>query len=217
MTPTATPELPTPTITPSSTPTRTATRAPTSTRTITRTLVPRLTPTITATVLPRDIELKNLNAEEERMMRDGIQLLKSCAPATYSYVRSHVRQVTRGTPVPGLPNASAYVSRGEPIVYLPDDGAINNPKRYQDSVRTFVAAILLAHEARHIELGRATTEPDAYAFTLPLFEPCKPNDIGPAICYSDTLCTNSYAAFRRYTEWRASLPYPGEPTPTRRP
>ena len=181
--------------------------------------MPRLTPTITLTPFPREIELKNLNTEEERMVRDSIQLIKSCAPPMYNYVRSYIRQVTRGNPVPSLPNASAYVRRGEPIVYLPENGAINDPKRYQDSTRTFVAAILLVHEARHIEQGQATTEPDAYGFTLPWFEPCKPNDIGPSYCSTDFICSTSYASFQKYVQWRASLPYDGEPTlaPTRRP
>ncbi|MDE3088816.1 MAG: hypothetical protein KGJ80_05480 [Chloroflexota bacterium] len=163
----------------------------------------------TATATPHDILFVNLHPEEERMLRDSLNLLKSCAPSLYDYVRSHVAVVTRGTPPENLPNASAFVQTrySDPTVYLPEKGAVDDPGKYIDSMRTFVAAVLLVHEARHIELGKDTTEPDAYRFELQVFVPaCKPNDIG------DSPYT-VYEMLRRYAEWRASLPYPGEPPP----
>lgn len=199
-----------PTLTPTATQTaRSATYTPYPTR-------PAMTMTPALTATPHDIALTNLSPDEERMVRDGINLLKSCAPPMYDYVRSHIQMVTRGDDTSGTPMI-AYQYTGRSIVYLPRSGTINDPRHYVDSLRTFVAAIVLVHQARLIELGRDATAPDAYGFTLPLFGPCRPNDIGDATTQHDWRTGPNqfvlYYDFRRYTEWRASLPYPGEPPP----
>ena len=195
--------------------------------------VPPATPSpqlaLTPTRVPTDIQIQGLSQDEERMIKDGIQLLKGCAPSMYNYVRTHVDTVTRGS---NVPDTNAYVNGGAPVVYLPADGSINDPNHYTDSMRTFVAAIVLVHEARHLEMGTGSTEPDAYRYTLPLFgnDKCVPNDIGaltvipggdidigdgtvfhdePRDSFPKSYC--SFYVLRKYTEWRAGLPYPKEP------
>ncbi len=192
--PTETPTPP-PTITPARTQTFTPTRA--------RTPTPNITLTRTPTRKPSEIVLSpELNSEERRMIQDGLNLLKSCASPLSDYVRTHITEIQRGR---NIRNATGYVVTGSSIVYLPETGSINDPKSYKDSMRTFVAATLLVHEARHIEIGKETTEPDAYHFELQVYTPaCKPNDIGNA-------WNSQYEQLKHYVVWRASLPYPGEP------
>ncbi len=155
------------------------------------------------TLSTEGIRLDNmLTAGEKRMIADGLEHLKHCAPDLYEQVRTQVKEIRRGEYGDRF---GAYVRIGKPIVFLPVEGAVNSPSRFKDSMRTFAAAAYLVHESRHIEMGRSSTEPDAYRFELQVFTPsCKPNDIenGP---WTD------YDWMRRYAEWRASLPYPGEP------
>ncbi|MBI3535974.1 MAG: hypothetical protein HY070_00190 [Chloroflexi bacterium] len=160
-------------------------------------------PTQTPTRGPGTILIAaDLNAEERRMIQDGLNLLQACAPNLFNYVRTFITEIQRGK---DLRNATGYVYTGSSIVYLPQSGSINDPIHYKDSMRTFVAATLFVHEARHIERGEATTEPDAYQFELQVFIPaCKPNDIGDA-------WNSQYEQLKHYVSWRASLPYPGEP------
>jgi hypothetical protein len=161
-------------------------------------------PNRTATPAPGEIVLgDDLSPDERRMILDGLQHLKNCVPPLYDYVRTYVREIHRGS----IANdkVDAWVRTGTPIVYLPEKGSVNSPERYTDSMRTFSAAALLVHEARHLEMGKKTTEPDAYRFELQVFVPqCKPNDIGNSPW-------NLYIGMRQYVEWRASLPFPGEP------
>ncbi len=157
------------------------------------------------TLSQEGIRLSNqLSADEKRMLVDGLEHLQNCAPPLYEHVRTQVKEIRRGQ---FGEQWGAYVRAGKPIVFLPALGAVNNPARFKDSMRTFAAAAFLVHESRHIEMGKQSTEPDAYRFELGVFTPsCKPNDIenGP---WTD------YESMRRYAEWRASLPYPGEPPP----
>lgn len=176
---------------------------PTATPTRKPTLVIRDCRTSPYPACSHDVYLADdLNSEERRMLSDGLEHLKNCAPDLYTFVQANVREVHRGAPVRDF---DAWIRTGEPFVYLPEKGTINDPGRYIDSMRTFMSAAILVHEARHIERGAQTTEPDAYRFELQVFTPrCKPNDIGD-YPYS------RYDGIRRYAEWRASLPYKGEP------
>ncbi len=191
-----------------------------------------LSPTPTLTRMPRDISILGLSEDEERTIKDAVDLLGFCAPPLDDYVRTHIDMVTRGNK---FSDANAYVDAGRPIVYLPDASSLNDPRQYSDALRTFVAAVVLVHEARHLELGSATTEPDAYRFTLPLFDNprCIPNDIGTATIPQNTKVKEwdyvggtteqmpkSYCPFfilHSYTRWRASLPYAKEPPASVRP
>ncbi|MBI3912927.1 MAG: hypothetical protein HY327_01830 [Chloroflexi bacterium] len=190
-------ETPTPiaTLTPLSSQTLVPTRARLST--------PTSNPTRTPTRASGEILIgSDLNSEERRMIQDGLNLLKACAPHLFTYVRTHVSEVQRGRE---FRNATGYVFTGSSIVYLPSSGSVNDPTHYKDSMRTFVAATVLVHEARHIAMGPATTEPDAYQFELQVYVPaCKPNDIGDA-------WNSQYEQLKHYVSWRASLSYPGEP------
>ena len=187
------------TSTPLPTDTPTLTSTPTATPTITDTPTPTATPTVpafmwtstatratiaapaTATLTPHDIVLdKSLTEEEKRMERDGLQQLKNCAPQLYSYVRSHVELITRGTRFDSK-EAIGYVLSGEATIYLPA-GTILGDNKYIDSARTFLAAANLVHEANHIALGRSATEPDAYRMELQVYVPaCYPNDFEPSV------------------------------------
>lgn len=183
----------------------------------------------TPTRSPRDVTIQGLSQGETQTIKDAMDLLQGCSPTMFNYVRSHVDTVTRGNKVP---DANAYIASGSRVVYLPQDGSINDPNRYTDSMRTFVAAIALVHESRHVEMGDSSTEPDAYKYTLPLFEndKCVPNDIGaltvipggvyeewngvtlpygPRDSFPKSYCP--YYILRKYTEWRAALSYPKEP------
>ncbi len=228
-TPTATPPLPTP-----NTAATEAKFAKKIFATLTASVPTRvITATPTRTRVPRDISIIGLAEDEERTVKDAVDLLWYCERPMYDYVRTHIDTVTRGNK---LSDANAYVAAGRPIVYLPESSSLNDPRRYSDALRTFVAAVALVHEARHIELGSASTEPDAYRLTLPLFENkrCVPNDIGTVTItqynyevgedvyvsgsYEDM--PKSYCSFyilHSYTKWRASLPYPQEPPASARP
>ncbi len=192
---------PTETVAPTLSPVPIATRAFTRTPRLSPT--PTLMPSRTPTRAPSDLVIgDDLNAEEQRMIQDGINLLKACASPLYDHVRAYVTEVHRGNALRG---ATGYVRTGSSIVYLPESGSINDPIHYRDSMRTFVAAALLVHEARHIQVGATTTEPDAYSYELQVFTPaCKPNDIGDD-------WNTQYEQLKHYVNWRASLPYPDEP------
>ncbi len=204
---------------------------PTHTNTASPTRIPTRysSPTPTVTRASRDLSVLGLSADEERTVTDAVDLLGFCAPPLNDYVRSHIDTVTRGNK---FSDANAYVDAGRPIVYLPDASSLLDPRQYSDALRTFVAAVALVHEARHLELGKASTEPDAYGFTLPLFDNprCVPNDIGTFTIPQNTgqidpfdwnyiggtneQMPRSYCPFfilHSYTRWRANLPYRLEP------
>lgn len=153
--------------------------------------------------VPADILVDpSLTSEEQRMIADGIAHLRQCAPNLYDYVRANIREVKRGTE--NRPNAIFYTYPGKPTVFLPKTSMVGYPERAIDSIRTFMVAESLVHEARHLALGINSTEPDAYRFALQVFTPqCIPNDIEPG----------ELDPRRRYLEWRASLSYSGDPPP----
>jgi len=224
-TPTAT-AMPTATATPIATPTDMP--SPTNTLWVpTRHLTPSAapTPTITPTSIPRDIVLADsLTSEEKRIERDGLQLLKKCVPFLYDYVRSHVRTIARGDHFSSQ-DVIGYTTTGLTTLYLPA-GTIVGDSAYLDSIRTFVAAANLVHEARHIEEGWDTTEASAYRFELQVYVPaCYPNDVDWSIFESNRQSVEAEAqaqddiaraklmatATARAARTPAATPYPSTP------
>ena len=142
-------------------------------------LIPNDTPTVTP--VPRDIVLSDtLTAQEQRAIRDALELLRNCAPYLYSYVRSYIRLITRGDMFASK-EVIGYIQQGETTLYLPK-GTILGDNAFRDSVRALLTAANMVHEARHIEMGRESTEPDAYRFELQVFvSACYPPDVEPSV------------------------------------
>lgn len=132
------------------------------------------------TAPPRDFALGDTLAPDERIsIQAGMALLDRCAPSLYDYVRSHITLVTRGDAFSPT-EVIGYVRQGESTIYLPK-GTILGDTSYPESARAFLTAANLVHEARHVEMGRDSTEPDAYRFELRVFVPaCYPGDIDAA-------------------------------------
>lgn len=134
----------------------------------------------TPTPLPHDFELSStLTTEERNSIQAALALLDRCVPSLYDYVRSHITLVTRGDAFPSA-EVIGYIRQGESTIYLPK-GTILGDTSYPESARALLTAANLVHEARHVEMGRDSTEPDAYRFELQVFVPaCYPGDIDPA-------------------------------------
>jgi hypothetical protein len=134
----------------------------------------------TPSAAPHDIKLSNtLTIEEQQAVHAALGLLHRCAPPLDDYVRSHITLVTRGNNFTAK-EVIGYIRRGESTVYLPK-GTILGDRAYPDSVRALLTAANLVHEARHVEMGSDSTEPDAYRFELQVFVPaCYPGDIDRA-------------------------------------
>jgi hypothetical protein len=128
---------------------------------------------------PHDLKVSNtLTIEEQQAVYAALSLLHRCASPLDDYVRSHITLVARGDHFTAK-EVIGYIRQGESIVYLPS-GTILGDRSYPDSVRTLLTAANLVHEARHVEMGRNSTEPDAYRFELQVFVPaCYPGDIDP--------------------------------------
>jgi hypothetical protein len=139
-----------------------------------------LTHTPTPAASPHDLQLGNtLTTEEQQAVQAALGLLHRCAPPLDDYVRSHVTRVIRGDAFASK-EVIGYIRQGESTIYLPK-GTILGDTSYPASVRVLLAAANLVHEARHVEMGRDSTEPDAYRFELQVFVPaCYPDDIDPA-------------------------------------
>jgi len=133
----------------------------------------------TPTAVPHDLAVSStLTTEEQQAIHAALGLLHGCAPPLYDYVRSHITLVTRGDAFTAK-EVIGYIRQGESTVYLPR-GTILGDRTYPDSVRALLTAANLVHEARHVEMGRESTEPDAYRFELQVFVPaCYPSDIDP--------------------------------------
>jgi hypothetical protein len=140
--------------------------------------IPVRTPTPPAP-LQNPILSNTLTIEEQQAIQAALVLLHQCAPPLDDYVRAHVTEVTRGNAFESK-EVIGYVRQGESTIYLPK-GTILGDTSYPVSVRTLLTAANLVHEARHVEMGRDSTEPDAYRFELQVYVPaCYPVDIDPA-------------------------------------
>ena len=140
--------------------------------------IPNHTPTPPAPL--RDPLLSDaLTPEEQQSVHAALGLLHRCAAPLDDYVRSHVTRVTRGEAFDSK-EVIGYVRQGDSTIYLPK-GTILGDTSYPASVRALLTAANLIHEARHVEMGRISTEPDAYRFELQVFVPaCYPDDVDPA-------------------------------------
>ena len=129
---------------------------------------------------PHELALSNtLTTEERHSIQAALDLLNHCAPSLYDHVRSHITLVTRGDAFSSA-EVIGYIRQGDSTIYLPE-GTILGDRTYSESAREFLAAANLVHEARHVEMGRSSTEPDAYRFELKVFVPeCYPGDIDAA-------------------------------------
>ena len=134
----------------------------------------------TPTTVPHDFKLSDtLTTVERQSLQAALGLLHRCAPPLDDYVRSHITLVTRGDAFAGK-DVVGYVRQGESTIYLPK-GTVLGDTTFPGSARALLTAANLVHEARHVEMGRDSTEPDAYRFELQVFVPaCYPGDIDPA-------------------------------------
>ncbi len=146
---------------------------PTPAETPASVLMPSAGPTATRTPKPSDIQVSGFDQDQAKMVRGGLDYLKSCKPATYDYVRTQVDVVALGEDRSGT---LYYFDYGQPNVYIPPKSDVFDVYRYQDTTRRFATAVVLVHAAKRLELGDDAGISEASKFALEVFDACKPKE-----------------------------------------
>ncbi len=136
-------------------------------------LTPSTSPTATPTRRPSDIQITGFDGDQEKMVRAGMEYLKSCKPATYDYARTQLDVVTLGEDRAGT---LYYFVYGQPNIFIPAKSDVFDIYRYQETSRRFATAVVLVHAAKRLELGDDAGLSEASRFALAFYDACKPKE-----------------------------------------
>lgn len=158
---------------------------------------PRPTPGPTPTRSPSEIRITGFDEPMDKLVHEGLDVLRTCEPSVYTYIQSQVEEITTGW---GGQNPYYSVSHSGRIVYIAIE-SVSAWAWYPDSLRRFIVLTVVAHGARRLDLGPGAAVSDVNSFVLPLFDRCKPNDIGDEGNAWNRQGANPYWLFLRFRRW----------------
>ncbi len=134
---------------------------------------PSATPTVTRTPRPAELQFTGFDEAQGKLVRGGLEYLKSCKSSSYDYVRSQLDEIALGDDRAGT---LYYFDYGQPVVYVPPKSDVFDAYRYPETSRLFATAVVLVHAAKRLELGDDSGLSQASQYALALFDSCKPKE-----------------------------------------
>ncbi len=169
--------------------TATATPTPQPTSTPSPTATPKLAQTA-ITYIDGNIRVYDLSPRMIALVQGALDRLHQCSPEMYQFVHTRVTGSIRADPG----DVNYLFSRNS--IALSETGFFDLAPPYvsTDDMREFRMLIVLVHESRHSTQPTMRDEPDANAFTLPLFEQC-----------ANSVLPENQPALQTYRHWIESL------------